>query len=69
MISEIASRVPSGGGVGLGVPIMGMGGGDGGEGGDATEDLSSDDADGFAAAEVIFILHCCKVNQVVGDRW
>eukprot|EP00815_Leptocylindrus_aporus_P004166 CAMPEP_0116067402 /NCGR_PEP_ID=MMETSP0322-20121206/10983_1 /TAXON_ID=163516 /ORGANISM="Leptocylindrus danicus var. apora, Strain B651" /LENGTH=470 /DNA_ID=CAMNT_0003554193 /DNA_START=42 /DNA_END=1454 /DNA_ORIENTATION=- len=52
MISEIASRVPSGGGVGLGVPIMGMGGGgDGGEGGDAAEDLSSDDADGFAAAE------------------
>lgn len=31
MISEIARRVPSGGGIGLGVPI-GMGGGGGGEG-------------------------------------
>ncbi len=42
MISYIASREPRDG-VGLGVPIMGMGGGDGGEGADATEDLSSDD--------------------------
>ena len=37
MISEIARRVPSGGGIGLAVPIGGMGGGgegggDGGEG-------------------------------------
>jgi len=45
-ISEIASRVPSGGGVHLGVLIMGMGGGDDGEDGDATEDLYSDDAIG-----------------------
>ena len=33
MISEIARRVPSGGGIGLAVPIPGMGGGGGGEGG------------------------------------
>ena len=33
MISEIARRVPSGGGIGLAVPIGGMGGGEGGEGG------------------------------------
>ncbi len=33
-ISEIARRVPSGGGIGLAVPIPGMGGGgEGGEGG------------------------------------
>jgi len=43
LICEIASRVPSGGGVGLGVPTMGTGGG---EGGGATEDLSSDRAMG-----------------------
>jgi len=30
MISEIARRVPSGGGIGLAVPIPGMGGGGGG---------------------------------------
>lgn len=39
MISEIARRVPSGGGIGLAVPIPGMGGGAGdagGEGGDST---------------------------------
>jgi uncharacterized protein (TIGR00266 family) len=38
MISEIARRVPSGGGIGLAVPLGGMGGGGGsggGEGGDA----------------------------------
>jgi Mitochondrial biogenesis AIM24 len=35
MISEIARRVPSGGGLGLAIPIGGMGGGGGGgEGGD-----------------------------------
>ncbi|EED90404.1 predicted protein [Thalassiosira pseudonana CCMP1335] len=33
MISEIARRVPSGGGIGLAVPIPGMGGGGGSEGG------------------------------------
>ena len=33
MISEIARRVPSGGGLGLAVPI-GVGGGGGGEGGE-----------------------------------
>lgn len=33
MISEIARRVPSGGGIGLAVPLPGMGGG-GGEGGE-----------------------------------
>ena len=43
LIYEIASRVPSGGGVGLGVPTMGTGGG---EGGGATEDLSCDRAMG-----------------------
>ncbi len=32
MISEIARRVPSGGGIGLAVPIPGMGGGGGGGG-------------------------------------
>lgn len=32
MISEIARRVPSGGGIGLAVPLPGMGGGNGGEG-------------------------------------
>lgn len=32
MISEIARRVPSGGGIGLAVPLPGMGGGDGGGG-------------------------------------
>jgi hypothetical protein len=36
MISEISRRVPSGGGLGLAVPIGGVGGGGGGEGdGDA----------------------------------
>ena len=35
MISEIARRVPSGGGLGLAIPIGGSGGGEGGgEGGD-----------------------------------
>lgn len=34
MVSEIARRVPSGGGIGLAVPIPGMGGGGGGDGGD-----------------------------------
>ena len=38
--------MPSGGGVGLGVPIMDMRVGDGGECGNATEDLSSDHAMG-----------------------
>ncbi|EJK68002.1 hypothetical protein THAOC_10872 [Thalassiosira oceanica] len=33
MVSEIARRVPSGGGIGLAVPIPGMGGGGGGESG------------------------------------
>lgn len=40
MISEIARRVPSGGGIGLAVPIPGMGGGGGdggGEGGSGGE--------------------------------
>ena len=41
MISEIARRVPSGGGIGLGIPI-GMGGGGGGtEGVDGTEEASA----------------------------
>ena len=34
MISEIARRVPSGGGIGLAVPIPGMGGGTGDGGGE-----------------------------------
>lgn len=34
MISEIARRVPSGGGLGLAVPIGGGGGGGDGDGGD-----------------------------------
>lgn len=39
MISEIARRVPSGGGIGLGIPIGGgMGGGDGGGSGDGGEE-------------------------------
>jgi uncharacterized protein (TIGR00266 family) len=33
MVSEIARRVPSGGGIGLAVPVPGMGGGGGGDGG------------------------------------
>ena len=38
MISEIARRVPSGGGIGLAVPVPGMGGGGGGgEGGGSDE--------------------------------
>jgi uncharacterized protein (AIM24 family) len=43
MISEIARRVPSGGGIGLAVPIGGMGGGGGGGGGggDGTSSGSS----------------------------
>lgn len=36
MISEIARRVPSGGGIGLAVPLPGMGGSGGGEGGEST---------------------------------
>lgn len=40
MISEIARRVPSGGGLGLAIPIggsgSGEGGGEGGDGGDST---------------------------------
>ena len=36
MISEIARRVPSGGGIGLAVPIPGMGGGGGGESGESS---------------------------------
>ena len=35
MVSEIARRVPSGGGIGLGVPLFGGGGGSGGEEGAA----------------------------------
>lgn len=38
MVSEIARRVPSGGGLGLAVPIGGGGGGDGGEGGGGGEE-------------------------------
>jgi hypothetical protein len=38
MISEIARRVPSGGGLGLAVPMPGMGGGGGGEGGGGAEE-------------------------------
>ncbi len=52
MISEIARRVPSGGGIGLGIPI-GMGGGGGGaEGGEdlgspvSEEDVSADSSQG-----------------------
>lgn len=41
MISEIARRVPSGGGIGLAVPIGGMGGG-GGESGEGGGDGSSE---------------------------
>ena len=37
MISEIARRVPSGGGIGLAVPIPGMGGGGDGSGGEGGE--------------------------------
>lgn len=37
MVSEIARRVPSGGGIGLGIPIGMGGGGEGGEGGGETE--------------------------------
>jgi len=41
MISEIARRVPSGGGIGLALPIGGMGGGDGGSGeGEGGEETS-----------------------------
>ena len=43
MISEIARRVPSGGGIGFAVPLGGgSGGGDGGDGGgDGGEDQST----------------------------
>eukprot|EP00588_Corethron_pennatum_P002195 CAMPEP_0194286882 /NCGR_PEP_ID=MMETSP0169-20130528/33529_1 /TAXON_ID=218684 /ORGANISM="Corethron pennatum, Strain L29A3" /LENGTH=455 /DNA_ID=CAMNT_0039033423 /DNA_START=3 /DNA_END=1367 /DNA_ORIENTATION=+ len=63
MISEIASRVPSGGGIGLGVPMgMGVGGGGGGAdegGGDDVGDTSGlaesgDDAEGLAASPGAF---------------
>lgn len=37
MIAEIARRVPSGGGLGFGIPIMGGGGGGGEGGGDASD--------------------------------
>ena len=37
MVSEIARRVPSGGGLGLAVPIGGGGGGEGGESGGGEE--------------------------------
>ena len=37
MVSEIARRVPSGGGIGLAVPIGGMGGGGEGDSGDGGE--------------------------------
>jgi uncharacterized protein (AIM24 family) len=40
MISEIARRVPSGGGIGLAVPIPGMGGGGGDNGGDGSDSSS-----------------------------
>lgn len=48
MISEIASRVPSGGGIGLGVPI-GMGGSGGGEAGDAAAEPAGVGADDTVA--------------------
>ena len=41
MISEIARRVPSGGGIGLAVPIPGVGGGDGGDGGGGDDSAGS----------------------------
>jgi uncharacterized protein (AIM24 family) len=45
MVSEIARRVPSGGGgIGLGVPIFGGGSGSGEEAATATEGVASDDA-------------------------
>ena len=37
MVSEIARRVPSGGGIGIGIPIMGGGGGDAEAAGDVGE--------------------------------
>ena len=66
-ICEIASRVPSGGGVGLGVRIMGMGGGDGGEGGNATEDLSSDYAMLWAKEGVENDKTYAATSSVVGN--
>jgi uncharacterized protein (AIM24 family) len=41
MVSEIARRIPSGGGIGLGIPIMG-GGGVGGGGGDSVAGVDGD---------------------------
>lgn len=56
MISEIARRVPSGGGIGLGIPIGLMGGGVGGDSGSDVEGSGGDvsestPADGDAAAD------------------
>jgi len=51
MISEIASRIPSGGGIGLGVPI-GMGGSGGGEAGDAAAGV--DEASAGAAGDASY---------------
>ena len=50
MVSEIARRVPSGGGIGLGVPIIGGGGGGGG-GGDAAAAGEGDTAAGVDGNE------------------
>jgi len=55
MISEIARKMPSGGGIGLGIPIGMGGGGGGGEGavdGAGTEE-GSGDADGQSAEELV----------------
>ena len=53
MISEIARRVPSGGGMGLGIPIGMGGGGDGGSAGEDGDAVTGDDegAEGDEAGE------------------
>lgn len=59
MVSEIARRVPSGGGIGLGIPIMGGGGGGGdaeaagdvGEGEVAAGDMAADTAEGASVSD------------------
>ena len=51
-VSEIARKVPSGGGIGLGMPIMMCGGGDGKGGADETAAGTDEDTAGADASEV-----------------
>ena len=53
MVSEIARKIPSGGGIGLGIPIMGGGGGGAEGSGEGAADVAAGEvADGGADTEV-----------------